>query len=161
MVSLRRLRQQEWRDLRYTLVPKWIEEAVDDFEASPDYAASSLSCAVEQMSPLNYERHCAALLNSFGWSARLTKGSGDQGADVVAEKGGLRVVLQCKKYSRPVGNKAVQEVLAAMKFEDAHFAAVVSNAAFTPAAVARASRRSVRGVAGVAVAIVMGSLSVP
>ena len=42
---------------------------------------------------------------------------------------GLVVVLQCKLYSKPVGNAAVQE--AGMAFHKASHAAVVSNAAFT------------------------------
>lgn len=86
------------------------------------------------MSPTDYERHCAELLTRAGWDARTTKGSGDQGADVIATRGGKRLVLQCKLYSSPVGNTAVQEVVAAKIHEGAGFGAVVSNAAFTPAA---------------------------
>ena len=37
-------------------------------------------------------------------------------------------------YSQPVGNKAVQEVLAGKAFESADLAFVVSNTEFTPAA---------------------------
>ncbi len=124
-------------------VSTWIEEAIAAFEASPEYTSSPLSKSIEGMSPSDYERHCAALLTSLGWVVRVTKGSGDQGADVIAEKDGVRIVLQCKKHSKPVGNKAVQEALAAMKFEDAEIAAVVSNARFTPAAQALAHRSGV------------------
>jgi HJR/Mrr/RecB family endonuclease len=54
--------------------------------------------------------------------------------DVVAEKGGRRIVIQCKLYSQPVGNSAVQEVAAARAHERADYAAVVSNNTYTPAA---------------------------
>jgi restriction system protein len=64
----------------------------------------------------------------------VTQASGDQGVDVVANLAGLKVVLQCKKYSQPVGNAAVQEVIAGKAFEQAHAAAVVTNATFTPSA---------------------------
>lgn len=87
-----------------------------------------------QMSPLKYEEMCADLLNREGWLARTTKASGDQGADVIADRHGLRVVLQCKMYSRPVGNAAVQEVFGARAHQNADFAAVVSNAGYTAAA---------------------------
>ena len=60
--------------------------------------------------------------------------SGDQGADIVAEQAGIRLVVQCKRYGRPVGNGAVQEIAAAMRYWSADRAAVVSNAGFTPAA---------------------------
>ncbi|MGY2047086.1 restriction endonuclease [Methylobacterium sp. JK268] len=81
-----------------------------------------------------YERFCAALLARAGWEARPTRASGDQGADVIAEQDGVRLVLQCKRYTKPVGNGAVQEVVAARSYWSADWAAVVSNAGFTPAA---------------------------
>jgi len=127
----------------WPLVNTWIEDAISQFRASPEYISSPLSKSVEGMSPSDYERHCAELLESLGWVARVTKGSGDQGADVIAEKEGVRIVLQCKKHAKPVGNKAVQEALAALKFEDAEFAAVVSNTSFTPAAEALAGKSGV------------------
>jgi restriction system protein len=73
-------------------------------------------------------------LRSAGWSASTTKGSGDQGTDIIATKADLRLVVQCKLYNHPVGNKAVQEIAAARTHEKADWAAVVSNARYTPAA---------------------------
>jgi restriction system protein len=64
----------------------------------------------------------------------LTKGSGDQGADVIAERDGKRMVVQCKFHSKPIGNKAVQEVVAAKQFVGAEIAVVCSNQSFTPSA---------------------------
>lgn len=81
-----------------------------------------------------YEVLCESLLKSAGWDVRRTGKSGDQGVDLVAEKNRLRVALQCKLYSSPVGNAAVQEVIAGKTFAEAHFAVVVSNATYTPAA---------------------------
>lgn len=86
------------------------------------------------MSPRDYERYCADLLSAAGWSTQLTPGSGDQGADVICEGGGIRMVVQCKLYASPVGNGAVQEVIAAKQFEFADEAVVVSNAEFTRSA---------------------------
>jgi restriction system protein len=77
---------------------------------------------------------CANQLRQSGWDAQLTKGSGDKGVDVIATKNGVRVILQCKLYSKPVGNKAVQEAAAGKLHEGAHYAAVVSNSSYTPAA---------------------------
>jgi restriction system protein len=90
---------------------------------------------------IDFERQCQQILAGRGWSARLTPASGDQGADIIAEKQGMSIVLQCKLYARPVGNKAVQEVAAARTFYDAGFAAVVSNADYTEAA-RRLARRN-------------------
>jgi restriction system protein len=86
---------------------------------------------VDAMDPLEFESYCANLLLQAGWNARCTQASGDQGVDVVAEKGNWRVVLQCKLYSQPVGNFAVQEVEAGRVFYGAQWAVVASNATFT------------------------------
>lgn len=86
------------------------------------------------MAPTDYELHCALLLRSVGWDAQTTVASGDQGADIIAHRGGVVLVVQCKLYSQPVGNSAVQEISAARLHQRADYAAVVSNASFTPAA---------------------------
>lgn len=86
------------------------------------------------MNPFDYEAYCAELLNKKGWKADVTTASGDQGADIIAIKNGITLIIQCKLYSKPVGNKAVQEVNAAKTFYHAQYAAVVSNAAYTTSA---------------------------
>jgi len=88
----------------------------------------------DNMDPIEFERRCAQAMRFAGWTAQTTKGSGDQGVDVLAEQGGIRVVLQCKRYNKSVGNKAVQEAFAAKTFAQAQHAAVVTNSQFTPAA---------------------------
>ena len=84
-----------------------------------------------RMPPIEYERLCALLLRRAGWDARVTAGGGDQGTDVLAHRGRRSLVLQCKLYGRPVGNRAVQQVAAARAHHHADYAAVVSNADFT------------------------------
>lgn len=93
--------------------------------------------------PLALEQHCAALLNEGGWKAKTTVATGDQGVDVIARKGAVTLVLQCKLYSKPVGNKAVQEIIAGRHFAGATHAAVVSNQTYTPSARALAARTGV------------------
>ncbi len=84
--------------------------------------------------PIAYERHVAECLRRYGWDAKATQASGDQGIDVHATKNGFTLVVQCKLYSNPVGNDAVQQIIAGRSFARADFAAVVSNAEFTRAA---------------------------
>lgn len=76
----------------------------------------SSSSFTDAMNGIDYEHFVGDLLRKAGWSVKVSQASGDQGADVVAEKEGLKVVVQCKMYSSPVGNKAVQEVYAAKQF---------------------------------------------
>lgn len=91
----------------------------------------------------DYERYVAAIFEHHGYSARVTKGSGDHGADIVVDWGEGEVVVQCKHYSSPVGNKAVQEVYSAKGFYGADQAWVVASSSFTPAAKIAAERLGV------------------
>lgn len=84
--------------------------------------------------PVLFEKYCADILASLGWTVSTTKSSGDFGADIKAVKNGKILVVQCKLYSSPVGIKAVQEIVAAVRYYNAHQAAVVSNISFTSAA---------------------------
>jgi restriction system protein len=84
------------------------------------------------LTPAEFEMFCAEQLQSR-----------DRGVDVIAEKGGVRVVLQCKLYSGPVGNKAVQEVVAARAHEQAQYGAVVTNSRYTSPAEQLASTNAV------------------
>lgn len=81
-----------------------------------------------------YEQFCAERLTRNGWRTRLTRSGGDQGIDIIGDLHGLRVVFQCKFYTSPVGDKAVQEALAALFYERADLAVVISNAPFTRSA---------------------------
>ncbi|MCJ2088697.1 restriction endonuclease [Methylobacterium sp. E-005] len=99
--------------------------------------ASAVDLPEEEDAPedgLDYERYCAERLARAGWRAHRTPASGDQGADIVADRDGLRLVVQCKRLTKPVGNAAVQEAAAAQRYWAGDRAAVVSNAGFTPAA---------------------------
>ena len=88
----------------------------------------------EKMSPEEFEHYCADVLRQRKWDARVTQISADQGVDIVADKRGLRIVIQCKKYSRPVGNYAVQEIVAAIAHENARRGVVVTNSDYTAGA---------------------------
>jgi len=69
-----------------------------------------------------------------GWDTTLTKGSEDQGVDIVATKNRNKLVFQCKKYLSSVGNKAVKEISAGRNHSSADHAIVVTNSKFTESA---------------------------
>ena len=83
----------------------------------------------------DFEYYCADLLKNNGfYNVSVTQGSGDQGIDVLAEKGGVKYGIQCKCYSKDIGNKAVQEAFAGKTFYHCHVAAVLTNRFFTKSA---------------------------
>lgn len=82
-----------------------------------------------------FEEYTAKILRKHGYkNVEVTQKSNDYGADVVAEKDGVKYVLQCKYYTSSVGIEAVQQIYAAKDFYAAHVAVVVTNSVFTKAA---------------------------
>lgn len=129
-----RLSKEEW-ELVASLgesyfLPKFIEDRV----AKHCETRKAPLMVPSETTPLDFEGICAAVLRQHGWNATTTKGSGDQGADVIAERSGTKIVLQCKLYTGNVGNKAVQEALAAKHFYSADIAAVVCKSDYSKAA---------------------------
>lgn len=79
-----------------------------------------------------FEAYVALVLEDNGFkNIELTKGSGDQGADILAERGGISYAIQCKNYAGSVGNFAVQEAYAAAQFYGCERAAVICPREFT------------------------------
>lgn len=95
---------------------------------------------IETMTGQEFEQWVAFTFVLSGWDAKVTQSSGDQGIDVLAQKDNVTVAVQCKLYSKPVGNTSVQEVYAGKAFYESDNAVVVSNAGFTESAVALASK---------------------
>ncbi len=83
-----------------------------------------------------FEYFCAKLLKESGFiEVEVTKGSGDYGVDILAEKDGVTYAVQCKCYTDPVGVKAVQEAYAGRDYYDRMVGAVMTNQYFTAPAV--------------------------
>jgi restriction system protein len=100
--------------------------------------------AIDHMSGEAFEQWMAAYFRRLGWSARLTKRSGDFGADLLlTDPGGQRWVAQLKRYSHKVGVDAVQQVIGARAFYRAHRALVITNREFTGPARELAARAGV------------------
>lgn len=113
---------------------RFFQEAIEERVARYCENRQAPASVPEGFSPSDFEGACAAVLRSHGWTASTTKGSGDQGADVIAEKDGRKLVLQCKLYTGVVGNKSIQEAIAARIFYHADLAAVVCKTSYTKSA---------------------------
>ena len=100
--------------------------------------------AVDAMDGFEFEDFLGKLLTAIGYDVEVTKRSGDQGADLFAEKFGKKLVIQAKNYFDSVGNSAVQQVLAAKAFYACDEAMVITNSHFTSAAVKLAESAGVR-----------------
>lgn len=97
------------------------------------------------MNGQKFEKKCAVYLRRKGFRhVQITRGSGDQGIDILAKKGRKKYGFQCKYYQAPVGNKAVQEAYSGAKYYECDVAVVITNTTFTRSAKELAQRTDVR-----------------
>lgn len=100
--------------------------------------------SIDHMEGHEFEHFCAELLRKNGYTnIEVTRGSGDQGVDVLASKEGIRYAIQCKNYATHLSNTPVQEVKAGCEFYKCHVGVVMTNSTFTPGAVALAEATKV------------------
>ena len=99
---------------------------------------------MDEMEGHDFEYYCADILKARGFiEVEVTKGSGDFGADILAEKDGVTYAIQCKCYDKPIGVKAVQEVYAGRDYYDRMVGVVMTNQYFTQPAVDLAQKLNI------------------
>jgi restriction system protein len=96
--------------------------------------ATSRLATVDEMSGVEFEEFVAAQLRTRGWGVTHTASTGDYGVDLVANKDGIRMAVQCKRLARAVGVAAVQQVVSGALHHGCNQTVVVTNQAFTKAA---------------------------
>ena len=101
-----------------------------------------LSIDPGRLYPDEFERFVGEVFAFLGFTITLTGRSGDQGVDVIACKGPLRLAIQCKRYIGAVGNSSVQEVYAGMAHHKCHRCLVITNSAFTQGAIGLAGAQA-------------------
>ena len=90
--------------------------------------------AIDAMTGTEFEDYVAARLRRAGWQVTFTSASGDYGVDLIAERDGKSVAVQCKRHRKPVGVAAVQQVVSGARHHGCTKSIVVSNQEFTQAA---------------------------
>ncbi|WP_324856008.1 restriction endonuclease [Mycobacterium sp.] len=90
--------------------------------------------AIDTMSGVEFEGYVAARLRRAGWQVEFTSATGDYGVDLIAEKDGQCVAIQCKRLGKSVGVAAVQQVVSGAVHHGCTRSIVVSNQEFTTAA---------------------------
>ena len=99
---------------------------------------------MDEMEGHDFEYYYADLLKASGFlEVEVTKGSGDFGADILAEKDGVTYAFQCKCYDKPIGVKAVMEIYAGRDYYDRMVGVVMTNQYFTQPAVELAKKLNI------------------
>jgi hypothetical protein len=87
-----------------------------------------------------FEQFLKGVFECLGYRVTCTGKCGDQGVDLIAEKGGVRLAIQAKGYVSSVGNEAVQQVRAGLTFHACNRCCVITNSIFTASAKQLAER---------------------
>lgn len=96
---------------------------------------------MDEMEGHDFEYYCADLLEKQGFlEVEVTRGSGDFGVDILAEKEGVTYAVQCKRYNGPVGVDAVLRTYAGRDYYGCMVGAVMTNQYFTAPAVEAAKK---------------------
>ncbi len=95
--------------------------------------ARSRIADVDGMDGVQFERLLEAVFRARGFAVKRTPISRDFGADLIVQMRDVRAVVQAKRYSRNVGIKAVQEVVAAREMYGCENAIVITNRDYTHA----------------------------
>lgn len=112
-------------------------DTIDDTVAKPKIDD------IDMMTGAEFESFICVLYRKMGYNAYVTKTSGDQGLDVIAEKNGKRIGIQAKCYAGAVGNSAIQEAVAGKNYYNCDRVVVVTNSSFTKSAVDLANANNV------------------
>ncbi|WP_255257995.1 restriction endonuclease [Bacillus cereus] len=89
---------------------------------------------IDRMDGIQFEYYLSTLFKNLGYKVQVTEATGDYGADLILQKGNEKIVVQAKRYSKNVGIKAVQEIIASKIHYKATTAWVVSNSFYTKSA---------------------------
>lgn len=82
-----------------------------------------------------FEYYCADLLEKVGFvDVLVTRGSGDQGVDILTSKGGVKYAIQCKSYASTISTDAVQQAYTGKEFYRCHVGVVMTNSTLGPGA---------------------------
>lgn len=94
---------------------------------------------VDNLDGLDFEKYIGQLLKKIGFkNVIITKGSGDFGADIIAEKDDNKYAFQCKRFSSPIGPKPIGEVLRGMNKYKCNKGIIITNNYFTKQAIQEA-----------------------
>ena len=95
--------------------------------------------SIDYLDGWEFEKYIASLLEKIGYyNIKITSGSGDYGADIVAEKDGVKCAFQCKRFNNKVGPKVVGEVLRGMNRYKCQKGIIVTNNYFSVQAIKEA-----------------------
>ncbi len=90
---------------------------------------------IDELDGLDFELFLQKLFSKMGYTAEVTKSTGDQGADLILFKLGRKIAIQAKRYNTKLDNTPIQEILGAKAYYGCNETMVVTNSYFTKKAI--------------------------
>ena len=100
-----------------------------DRQKAEAYRALELA-EVDNMSGNQFELYVNELLKAQGFKTEMTPTRNDYGVDIVAERNGVRIAVQCKRYGENISRGAVSDAVAGKHYYNCSQAMVVTNRHF-------------------------------
>ena len=98
-----------------------------------------------EMDPREFENAVAELFRTLGYDVKQTPFSNDGGKDAIAQKGGQKFLIECKRYgaTKTVGRRDMQIFVAAMRDETADGGFYITTGSFAKTATKYAAKNGV------------------
>lgn len=96
---------------------------------------SELARRLRNMDGIEFEEFTAQFFRARGYSTEMTKVSGDHGIDLFAKKGQELLGIQCKRWTKPVGEPIIRDFYGALMNSRAKKGVVIATAGFTSQAI--------------------------
>ena len=88
----------------------------------------------DRMEGHKFESYIGVMFAKLGFKSLVTKGSGDQGVDVIVKTTRESYAIQTKCFQNALSNKPIQEIVAGKAFYKCDNAVVITNAGYTNSA---------------------------
>jgi Holliday junction DNA helicase RuvB subunit len=92
---------------------------------------SDLAQKLNGMDGIEFEDFIAQFFRNNGYAVEATKATGDHGIDLFARKGQRHVAVQCKRWTKPVGEPVIRDFYGAFLSSGAKFGCIIATSGFT------------------------------
>lgn len=151
-IVLATLKNDHKKHIRYNdllqVITKINDKEHEEFVRENTFTNKDSKNTLQSLTGTEFEELLAELFTAKGYKVQLNGKSGDQGADLILSKDGVRTTVQAKRYTKAVNNKAIQEAVAAKAVHDCSFAMVVTTSNFTKGAFENAKANGVHLIWG-------------
>jgi hypothetical protein len=143
--------QDYFRMIEYV---NFVEDNLAYFKHLDDVDVSYHDKEIATLSGEEFETLIKKLLENMGFDVSITKVSGDGGIDLIAYNPqpifGGKIVVQCKRWSGPVGEPVIRDLYGVVMSENANKGILITNSYFTSSAINFSKGKQLELIDGIA-----------